>query len=55
MAVVFAISTIGTYVIMCALGMKSLEKTSLGPIEKYGEVLSGVVVACVGVYQLLTP
>lgn len=52
MAIVFAVSTIVTYVTMCALGLRGLEKRSLGSLEKYGEFLSGVVVALVGAYQL---
>jgi ABC-type nickel/cobalt efflux system permease component RcnA len=54
MAVVFAISTIATYVIMCLLGLKSLQRVFLGPFEKYGEVLSGLFVAAVGVYSFVT-
>jgi len=55
MAIVFAISTIATYVFMCTLGVRGLAKTSLGPLEKYGEMLSGLIVAAVGVYQLFAP
>lgn len=54
MAVVFGISTIATYVAMCVAGVRSLQRVSLGPFERYGEVLSGLFVAAVGVYALFT-
>jgi hypothetical protein len=54
MAVVFALSTILTYVVMCVAGARGLQRTSLGPLEKYGEVLSGLFVAAVGVYAFLS-
>jgi ABC-type nickel/cobalt efflux system permease component RcnA len=54
MAVVFALSTILTYVAMCVVAARGLAKTSFGPLERYGEVLSGLFVAAVGVYALLT-
>ena len=54
MAVVFALSTIVTYVALCVTGARGLQRTSLGPLEKYGEVLSGLFVAAVGIYALLT-
>jgi hypothetical protein len=53
MAIVFAASTIVTYVGMCVAGLRGLQKTSLGPLERYGEVLSGLFVALVGVYALI--
>jgi ABC-type nickel/cobalt efflux system permease component RcnA len=54
MAVVFAVSTIVTYVVMCVAGLRGLQKASLGPLERYGEVLSGLFVALVGCYALVT-
>ncbi len=54
MALVFAISTIATYMVMCVAGVRSLQQRSLGPLEKYGEVLSGLFVAAVGLYALFT-
>lgn len=53
MAIVFAASTIITYIAMCVAGLRGLQKTSLGPLERYGEVLSGLFVALVGVYALV--
>jgi ABC-type nickel/cobalt efflux system permease component RcnA len=54
MAVVFAAATITTYVATCVAGVVSLRRTSLGPLERYGELLSGALVAAVGVYALAT-
>jgi hypothetical protein len=53
MATVFAISTIATYVTTCALGIAGLQQVSLGPLERYGEVLSGLFVATVGLVSLV--
>jgi hypothetical protein len=54
MAIVFAASTIVTYVGVSVAGIAGLQRISLGPLERYGEVASGVFVALVGVYALLT-
>jgi ABC-type nickel/cobalt efflux system permease component RcnA len=52
--VVFAVATIATYVATCVAGMRGLRFASLGPLERYGEELSGLFVAAVGVYALVT-
>jgi len=49
MSFVFAASTIATYVILCVASVAGLERVSLGPIERYGEVLSGAFIAVIGV------
>jgi len=49
MAFAFAISTIGTYVLLCVYSAASLQHVRLGPVERYGEVLSGAFIALVGV------
>jgi hypothetical protein len=49
MAVVFALATIVTYVALCVYSTAGLQRVSLGPFERYGEVMSGVFVALVGV------
>jgi hypothetical protein len=49
MAIVFAVSTIATYVALCVLSAAGLQRVSLGPVERYGEVMSGVFIALVGV------
>ena len=54
MAAVFAVSTIATYVITSGFAMAGLQRISFGPLERYGEVLSGAVVALVGIYALIT-
>ncbi len=54
MALAFSIATITTYVVLCTLGTRGLQRTSFGPLERYGEVLSGLFVAAVGVYALFT-
>jgi hypothetical protein len=48
MAVVFAISTIATYVFLCVYSTAGLQRVRLGPVERYGEVLSGAIIAAVG-------
>jgi hypothetical protein len=54
MAGVFALSTIATYVTTSSFAIAGLQHVSLGPLERYGEVLSGAFVALVGVYALIT-
>jgi ABC-type nickel/cobalt efflux system permease component RcnA len=54
MAVVFAASTMATYVVVSSFAIGRLQRVSLGPFERYGELLSGVLVLLVGVYALLT-
>jgi hypothetical protein len=49
MAAVFAAATIATYVALSVLSARGLQRTSLGPLERYGEVLSGALIAAVGV------
>ncbi len=54
MAAVFAAATIATYVGVSVAGVAGLQRVSLGPLERYGEVASGIFVAVVGVYALIT-
>jgi ABC-type nickel/cobalt efflux system permease component RcnA len=49
MAAVFAAATIATYVALCVLSAQGLQRASFGPLERYGEVLSGALIAAVGV------
>lgn len=49
MSLVFAAATIATYVALCLGSVVGLERVSLGQLEKYGEVLSGLFIAMVGV------
>ena len=48
MSFVFALSTIGTYVLLCVSATAGLAKLNLGPFERYGEVLSGGFIALLG-------
>jgi len=55
MAVVFAISTIVTYVVLCVASAAGLQRLRFGTLERYGEVLSGAFIALVGVAFWLWP
>ncbi|MBV8281268.1 MAG: hypothetical protein JO347_04290 [Candidatus Eremiobacteraeota bacterium] len=48
LAIVFAATTIGTYVATTLLSAAGLERLRIGALERYGEVISGVFVALVG-------
>lgn len=48
MSVVFAASTIATYVLLCLTSMSGLQRLNLGPLERYGEVISGFFIAALG-------
>lgn len=49
MAVVFALGTIATYVLLCVYSTAGLQRVRFRALERYGEVLSGAVMALVGV------
>jgi hypothetical protein len=55
MSVVFAAATIATYVSLCVYSADRLAGVSIGPWERYGEVLSGLFIALVGVVFLIWP
>jgi hypothetical protein len=55
MALVFAISTIATYIALCVTSVAGLQRMSFGPLERYGEVLSGAFIAIVGLVFLIFP
>ncbi len=55
MAGVFAFSTIATYVVLCVYSTAGLQRLRLGAVERYGEVLSGAVIAGTGVIFGLWP
>jgi hypothetical protein len=55
MSAVFAVSTIATYVLLCTYATAGLQRVWLGPLERYGEVLSGALVALVGLAFLIWP
>lgn len=49
MAAAFAVSTIATYVALCVGSVVGLRLLRFGKFERYGEVLSGVLIASVGI------
>src|SRR5665213_3670367 len=49
MSLVFAASTIITYIVFCVASVAGLERVKLGSLERYGEVSSGLFIAAVGV------
>lgn len=49
MSVVFAASTIATYVLVCDQSAQALQRYSFGPLERYSEVISGGIIAAVGI------
>jgi hypothetical protein len=55
MALVFAVSTIATYLLLCIYSTVGLQRIRLGAFERYGEVLSGAFIALVGVTFWLWP
>ncbi len=55
MSAVFAAATIVTYVVLCVGSVAGLERVRLGPIEKYGEVLSGAFIAAIGAVFWIWP
>jgi hypothetical protein len=55
MSVVFAISTIATYVLLCVYSTAGLQRVRFGAFERYGEVLSGAFIALVGVALWIWP
>jgi hypothetical protein len=52
MSIVFAFATISTYVALCVYSAGRLQRVSIGPLERYGEVISGGVIAAVGLIFL---
>jgi ABC-type nickel/cobalt efflux system permease component RcnA len=55
MSVVFAATTIATYVLLCVYSVTGLQRVSLGPLERYGEVLSGGFIALIGLVFWIWP
>jgi nickel/cobalt transporter (NicO) family protein len=55
MSVVFALSAIVTYVVLCVTSAAGLQRVNLRAFERYGEVLSGAFIALVGVAFWLWP
>jgi ABC-type nickel/cobalt efflux system permease component RcnA len=55
MSVVFAASTIATYVALCVASAAGMQRLNIGPLERYGEVLSGSLIAVLGAVFLFIP
>jgi len=55
MSLVFAVSTIATYVALCVSSTAGLQRVRFGAVERYGEVLSGVFIAVVGLAFWIWP
>ncbi|HEY5341408.1 MAG TPA: hypothetical protein VIK27_10300 [Candidatus Aquilonibacter sp.] len=55
MSLCFAAATIATYVVLCVLSGAALERLHLGVLERYGEVISGAVIATLGVVFAIWP
>ena len=55
MAIVFAIGTIATYVLLCSASSAGLQRLGFGAVERYGEVLSGGFIALVGLIFCVWP
>lgn len=55
MSLVFGITTIATYMLLCVYSTVGLQRVRLGTFERYGEVLSGVFIALVGLAFWIWP
>ena len=53
MALLFAASTICTYVVLSVASTTGIQRLDLGRFERYGEVISGSFIALLGVVFLL--
>lgn len=48
MGLCFAASTIATYVVVCVYSTAGLQRLHFGALERYGEVMSGALIAVIG-------
>lgn len=55
MSIVFAASTIVTYIALCMASVAGLQGLGLAPLEHYGEVLSGLFIVAVGIAFWIWP
>jgi nickel/cobalt transporter (NicO) family protein len=55
MALVFAISTVATYMLLSVYSSAGLQRVRFGAVERYGEVLSGAFIAVVGLVFWIWP
>ena len=52
MSALFALATMATYVVLSVQSASALTRMSFGPLERYGEAISGMVIALVGFASL---
>ncbi len=55
MAILFAISTITTYIILCVYATAGLRTVEFPAFQKYGEILSGAFIAVIGLVFFTWP
>ncbi len=55
MSIVFAASTMLTYVVLCLLSSAGLARLQFGRFERYGEVISGLFIALLGGFFAIFP
>ena len=55
MAIVFALATTATYVILCVYSSEALQRARFGAFERYGEVASGLFIAAIGLVFMFVP
>lgn len=55
MSLLFAASTIVTYVVLCTVSAQGLERVRLGALERYGKILSGGFIVLVGLALWIWP
>ena len=48
MSLVFAVATISTYIALCVGSLAGLQQLRLSALERYGELLSGAIIAALG-------
>jgi ABC-type nickel/cobalt efflux system permease component RcnA len=55
MALVFGACTITTYVVVCDAATRGVQNVNFGRFERYGEVLSGALIAVLGLVFIFFP
>lgn len=55
MAMVFGVTTIAAYILLCVYSSEGLRRVSFGAVERYGEVLSGAFIALIGLIFWIFP
>ena len=55
MSLLFAVSTIATYVLLCVYSTAKLGNVHFPAFERYGEVISGIFISIIGIVFLIWP